>query len=276
MTPIQTVSAVFDAIQQAKAGAPDFCTNFFPVQRKIQEWIDHGELAGEFRDDAAFFFRKDRDFYHCYFCASSVSALKRDIATLPFLKSERLVMDLVGKEADLGAIIASWEPLGFRRFSRLYRMARVGQSAPSPAVESPITFANQIDSQAILDLLERGFSRYGEQIPTLYEIEAAVQARQILVAKAEGVLAGLLHFETQGVTSTLRFWAVSEEFRALKFGSALMRQYFAVNQPVKRFNLWVAADNINAVQKYGHYGYAPDGLVDYVLANEQVPELMPA
>jgi hypothetical protein len=110
----------------------------------------------------------------------------------------------------------------------------------------------------------------------LYEIEAAVQAHQILVAKHEGALAGLLHFETQGVTSTLRFWAVADEFRALKFGSALIRQYFAVNSAVKRFNLWVAADNVNAVQKYGHYGYTPDGLVDYVLANELVPEMIPA
>jgi hypothetical protein len=276
MTPIQTVSQVFDAIQQAKAGAPDFCTNFFPVQRKIQDWIDHGELIAEFRDDAVFFFRRDRDFYHCYFCASSVSALKRDVVAISELKSERVVMDLVGKEADLSSLIAFWESTGFRRFTRLYRMARVAQSPPAPAGESPVVFASPGDAPAILALLERAFNRFGEQIPLLYEIEAAVQAQQILVAKHEGTLAGLLHFETQGVTSTLRFWAVADEFRALKFGSALIRQYFAVNSTVKRFNLWVAADNVNAVQKYGHYGYTPDGLVDYVLANELVPEMIPA
>jgi hypothetical protein len=277
MTPIQTVSQVFDAIQQAKAGAPDFCTNFFPVQRKIQDWIDHGELAGEFRDDATFFFRKDRDFHHLYFCASSVSALKRDIAALPELKSERIVMDLVGKEADLNGMISAWEAAGFRRFARLYRMARVAQPrADSALSDSPITFAEQADCPAILALLEHAFNRYGEQIPTLYEIEAAVRARQILAAKHDGALAGLLHFETQGVTSTLRFWCVNETYRAMKFGSALIRKYFAVNPAVKRFNLWVAADNINAVQKYGHYGYTPDGLVDYVLASELVPEMISA
>jgi hypothetical protein len=276
MTPIQTVSQVFDAIQQAKAGAPDFCTNFFPVQRKIQDWIDHCEITAEFRDDAVFFFRRDRDFYHCYFCASSVSALKRDVVAIPELNSERVVMDLVGKEADLSSLITFWESTGFRRFTRLYRMARVAQAPPAPAGESPVVIANPSDAPAILALLERAFNRFGEQIPLLYEIEAAVQARQILVAKHEGALAGLLHFETQGVTSTLRFWAVADEFRAHKFGSALIRQYFAVNNTVKRFNLWVAADNVNAVQKYGHYGYTPDGLVDYVLANELVPEMIPA
>ena len=83
-------------------------------------------------------------------------------------------------------------------------------------------------------------------------------------------IAGLLFFETQGFTSTLRFWAVATEYRDLKFGSALMREYFTTQNAVKRFVLWVAADNLNAVQKYGHYGYKPDGLVDYVLANQMV------
>ena len=31
--------------------------------------------------------------------------------------------------------------------------------------------------------------------------------------------------------------------------------------------LWVRADNENAVRRYLHFGYAPDGLVDQVLAN---------
>ena len=63
---------------------------------------------------------------------------------------------------------------------------------------------------------------------------------------------------------------MATEHRALKVGSALMRHYFATQNAVKRFVLWVAADNVNAVQKYGHYGYKPDGLVDYVLANQLV------
>jgi hypothetical protein len=51
-----TIGGVFDAIQQVKTGAPAFCTNFFPVQRKLQEWIEHGELLVENRGEAAFFF----------------------------------------------------------------------------------------------------------------------------------------------------------------------------------------------------------------------------
>ena len=272
MTPVATVSQVFDAIQQAKAGAPDFCTNFFPVQKKVLDWIEHGELHGAFRSDAVFFFRRDRDFWHLYYCAASKTALEREIPKVPEIGNEPVVLDLVGNEAAVSVPVGVWKAAGFNQHTRLFRMARVAQVPSEPVGEENdrIEFANLGDAPGIVDLLEGAFDRFGEQLPLLYEIEAAIQARQVLVARHEGKIAGLLFFETQGFSSTLRFWAVAEPYRALKFGSALMRQYFATQCAVKRFVLWVAADNVNAVQKYGHYGYKPDGLVDYVLANRMV------
>jgi ribosomal protein S18 acetylase RimI-like enzyme len=268
MTPVATVTQVFDAIQHAKAGAPDFCTNFFPVQKKVQDWTERGELWGAFRRDAVFFFRRDRDFWHLYYCAASKTALEREIPTVPEITKERVVLDLVGNEAAVGVPVGVWRAAGFNQYTRLFRMAR----AASPAAEQggEVEFANISDAREIVGLLEGAFDRFGEQLPLLYEIEAALCARQVLVARYEGKLAGLLFFETQGFSSTLRFWAVASEYRTLKFGSALMRQYFATQSAVKRFVLWVAADNVDAVQKYGHYGYKPDGLVDYVLANQMV------
>jgi ribosomal protein S18 acetylase RimI-like enzyme len=91
------------------------------------------------------------------------------------------------------------------------------------------------------------------------------------VVKRDGVLAGLLFFETHGLASTVRFWVVAEEFRALHVGSALMSNYFRSQDTVRRFTLWVNACNTNAIQKYRHYGYEPDGLVDHVLTNQEIP-----
>ena len=118
-------------------------------------------------------------------------------------------------------------------------------------------YADKTDCQAIINLLECSFDRYADQLPMLYEIEAAIEARQILAVKCEGTLAALLFFETQGFTSTIRYWVVAERFRSHRFGSALIRHYFAAQSAVRRFILWVTADNENAVLKYRHYGYAP-------------------
>jgi ribosomal protein S18 acetylase RimI-like enzyme len=272
MKPVENVAEVFAAIQKTKAGALAFCTNFFPVERKLQGWIGHGELLGELRDGVAFFLRKDRDFWHFYFAAASLPALQREIAALPSLKTERVVVDLVGNEAALDAVLALLEAAGFRRHTRLYRMARTSQAGPEQFgdADTRVSFAERADCETILDLLGRSFDRYAEQLPMLYEIESAVESRQILVAKREGALGGLLFFETQGFTSTVRYWLVSEPFRALHFGSALMRRYLAAHNAVRRFILWVIADNLNAIEKYQHYGFKPDGLVDHVLANQMV------
>jgi len=269
MDRLTTVTQVYDAIQGAKAGASAFCTNFFPAHGKVQGWIDHGELLGELRGRSAFFLRKDRDFWHLYFCASNVAALQREITAFPGLKTERVAVDLVGSEAVLGELLNVVESAGFRRYARLLRLARPNQPGqPQPSADgTEVLCAEKTDCQAIMDLLECSFDRYADQLPMLYEIEAAIAARQVLAIKCEGALAALLFFESQGFTSTIRYWVVAERFRSHRFGSTLMRHYFAAQSAVRRFILWVTADNENAVLKYRHYGYAPDGLMDHVLVN---------
>jgi hypothetical protein len=270
MGPLATVGQVFDAIQTVKSNAPEFCTNFFPLQPKLQGWIDHGELFGEVRDGAAFFLRKDRDFRHLYFCAANRESLAREIAGLMELKREPIVVDLIGNEAVLNDLSNLMKSEGFKPYRTLYRMARIRQSDSQPSVAdgTPVDYAVSTDAPVIWALLSRAFDRYAEQLPTLYEIEAAIDHHQILATKHNGTLAGLLFFETQGLTSTVRYWLVDEPFRAFRFGSALMQRYFAAQTTVRRFLLWVLADNENAIQKYRHYGYAADGLVDRVLANK--------
>lgn len=273
MEPVGNIGQVYGAIQKAKTGASGFITNFFPVQRKLQGWIDHGDFFCESDESAALFFRKDRDFQHFYFCAANAAALQERMATSIVLKRERVVTDLVGAEAALTDLLALLKAGGFRQLTRLCRMTRTTpveaqQSSPS---DSQIVCATQADCRAVLDLLERSFNRYGEQLPMLYELETAVADGQILVAKHEGAIAGMLFFETQGFTSTIRYWLVDGRFRSFRFGSALMRRYFETQSAVRRFVLWVIADNESVIQKYRHYGFAPEGLVDYALANQMVP-----
>ena len=270
MSPVSTVGQVLEGIQAAKAGAPAFRTNFFPAQSKLQGWIEHGELLEERRDQLVFFLRKDRDFWHLYFCAPDLATLQREITALPVLRADRVTVDLVGSEPDLDGLANVVEPAGFQRHARLLRLARPGGPAERQATaDGPeVRCADKSDCQAILKLLECSFDRYADQLPMLYEVEAAVAGRQVLAVKYEGTVAGLLFYETQGFTSTVRYWVVDQRFKSHRFGSALMRQYLAAQGAVRRFILWVTADNENALLKYRHYGYAPDGLIDHVLANK--------
>jgi Acetyltransferase (GNAT) family len=272
MTPIGSVNQIFEMIQKVKMDASEFCTNFFPSQTKLEEWIEHSDLTGELRSETIFFFKNDRDFNRLFFCAASLAALRREITALSDLQRERIVVDLVGKENSLNDQLELFEYAGFRCHTNLHRMTRIGQTDFKPATvgEAPVVYADQKDCGVILELLERSFDRYSEQIPPAREIELAIANRQILIVRRNNAIAGLLYFETQGLTSAVRFWVVAEPFRRFKLGSALMYRYFAIHNQVRRFILWVVATNENAIEKYRHFGYAPDGLVDHVLVNKMI------
>jgi len=273
MSPVRSAGEVLEAIQKVKAGASAFCTNFFPVQSKLESWVAHDELATEARNGVTFFLRKDRDFEHLYFCATTPSAFGREVGFLCANRTHKLATDIVGPETSLTELLSLAEQGGFRRYSRLVRLARVASADTSPSVPQAAEFdvAAKGDAPEILGLIEASFDRFADQLPTLYEFEAAIAARQILIIKQNGEIAALLFFETQGLTSTIRYWLVAPQFHSRGFGSTLIRRYF-FNQPaVRRFILWVTATNENAIRKYQHYGYTPDGLVDHVLVSGSVP-----
>jgi ribosomal protein S18 acetylase RimI-like enzyme len=268
MTPIRMVGEVLEVMQKAKAGATNFQTNFFLVQTKLQGWIDHAELFSDQRAGVAFFFRKDRDFWRLYFCAASEAALQQELASAPWLKTERLMTDLVGNKDLLDALCPALEAANFRRYAQLQRMARPGR--PESAADSGVDYAVASDCRDIVELIENSFDRYGEQLPARYEIESAIWNRQILVVRRDGRLAGLLFFETQGFASVIRFWVVAEKYRSFRVGSALMQHYLTTHAAIRRFTLWVNVNNAGAIRKYRHFGYAPDGLMDCVLAGELI------
>jgi ribosomal protein S18 acetylase RimI-like enzyme len=273
MNPVLSVNQALDAIQRAKAGATGFCTNFFPTPAKLQAWVGHGELFGEIIGRSSFLFRKDRDFHRFYFSAPSGHNLREDLSEVPELKSERLVADLVGNEASVSELLSLLQSAGFRPYRRLSRLIRSAQpgAAPDQSAGSQVAWAEPADRDAILRLLNSSFNHYADQIPMPYEIDTAITAHQILTIKADGALGAILFFETQGFTSTVRYWVVSDKFQSRGFGSALMRHYFTIHSAVRRFILWVTIDNENALQKYRHYGYTPDGLLDHVLVNSLIP-----
>jgi len=272
MKIVGSIGEAIDAVNLARRGAKSYCSNFFFAPQKLQGWIAHREVLCEGANGAVLFLRQDRDFWHLYFCATDPVALRCAVAALPMLRTEPVITDVVGQEAALVELLGLLENAGFRRYNRLLRMARTAPPATTTAaaLDPRMVTAGKEDCQPILDLLLRSFDCRAEQIPMLYEVEAAVEAGQIWLARCGSALGGLLFHEAQGLTSTLRYWLVAAEYRDQGLGSALMNRYLAECPRVRRFLLWVLADNARTIQKYEHYGFAPEGLVDYVLANDRI------
>lgn len=261
---------VLDGIRQAKINATEFCTNFFPDHARLQAWIAHGDLSLLAADNrCTFFLRKDRSSWRLYFCAAHTIALKEEAAKLTQWITEPVVVDLVGRETDSTSIVELLQSVGFLQCGSLQRLSRAAifeEQLENPRCP-PVDEAEMPDAMCTLRLIEDTFDQHAEQLPTLYEIELAIAQREILLARREGQIAGLLFFERQGFSSTVRFWVVASEYQGTGVGSSLMTAYFRKQKAVRRFTLWVNKLNTKAIQKYRHYGYVPDGLIDYVLVN---------
>ena len=233
---VQSADEVGKLVSRVKSTATEYCTNFYPTPAKLQNWVRHAELWCENAEGAVFFLRKDRGFTHLSFCAKSRDSLKRGIENLPIVKEEPFVLDLVGAEA---ALVPFWELLktqGFSLYQRLFRMTRTvsPEHEAMPAADARVVTAAVDDCQAILDFLLQSFDCRAEQIPMLYEIRDAVDLGKILVVRQGQDLAGLLFFETQGMTSTLRYWLVDRGFRDQRIGAALMSRWFLDHPKTRR------------------------------------------
>jgi len=271
MKPVQSADEVFGIIQEIKtrAGA-NFSTNFFPVRPKIESWIARKELQVELGQKVVFFFRKDRNLLHLFFVAENLQALEVETKALLALSGSTITLDLVGPANTIALTAEVLVNSGFHRYGSLIRLAR-SPGKETVTGESPeIVTVNRGDAAEILGLLEDFFDPCADQIPLLYEVESAIDARQIIAIKRKEKIAAFIHFETQGATSAIRYWMVAKEFRDQGLGGALLRHYFAIHPAVRRFTLWVNTANENALRKYERFGYAPDGLADQVLINQKI------
>lgn len=273
METIRQAAEVTAAIQRTRAGSTAYRSNWYTAPARLESWIGHGELCGSLGERAALFLRRDRNLWHLYYSAASPAALREAVAAEPLISSEPVVVDVVGAESAILEAEGAIAVAGFRRYQRLFRMQRMPPAGEAPRVveaDPRVIAAASSDGGAVLDLMLRSFDIRAEQIPMPYEIEAAIAASQIRVALCHGAMAGILFSETQGFTSTLRYWLVDPGFRGQGLGAALMHRYFAEHPVVRRFLLWVIRDNVDAIRKYEHYGFAADGLLDQVFANERV------
>jgi GNAT superfamily N-acetyltransferase len=268
VTPLPSVAAIYEQLDQARRAGP-LVTNFYPVPDKLQRSVDRSELFSMTAGNVLFVLRRDRDFLHLSFVASTAAELSAALRELGASVAETITVDVLGPRERVAEIAALFVEAGFRAHCELHRMTKLTKPAeppPPPATPDPeVVFAGRDDAAALAGMLETALDRHAEQIPDEDELTRAASERKVLVLRSGSRIAGLLFFEVTGQSSLLRHWLVDPAHRDQRVGARLMRRYFADCKDVRRFLLWVISDNHNAIDRYRHYGYQQDGLIDQVL-----------
>lgn len=268
MTPLPSVAAIYEQLDQVRRAGP-LMTNFYPVPDKLQRSIDRAELFSMTAGNVLFVLRRDRDFLHLSFVASTAAELAVAVRELAASVAETVTVDVLGPRERVAEIAELFAPAGFRSHCALHRMTKVtkqAETSPPPATpDLEVVFAGRDDAAALAAMLETALDRHAEQIPDEDELTRAASEHKILVVRSGPAIAGLLFFELTGQSSLLRHWLVDPAHRDQRVGARLMRRYFADCKDVRRFLLWVISDNHNAIDRYRHYGYQQEGLIDQVL-----------
>jgi acyl carrier protein len=261
------VEPLFEVLQRASRAS----TNFFASREQVEHWSARGALCWLETPGCLLIFRRSIRFYHLYHVADSLESLSQSLASAAIPRGI-LVSDLVGRNHELPPMVSAYEGARFRRHKSLVRMVRI-VDASLPAQESAgVTFAGPSDVAAVREFLVQLLDPFADQIPEEDELRTAAERQTILIARQNEGIGGLLIFEKSGLTATLRYWYVGPNSRDQGIGARLIKTFFGLSRACRRILLWVVSDNGSSIEKYAHYGFRRDPLVDQIMIRKNTVE----
>jgi ribosomal protein S18 acetylase RimI-like enzyme len=265
MVKIADYEPVLQAISNIRSLKKGFITNCYLDKTKVELWSRYNLMFIQQYEEVTFLLKKQEGFYNLYFFATSAETLQN--ALLKFdenYKEETLAADILGNDTVL-PIKQMFQNNGFREYTSLVRMNRLGNIDNLQEVSEELSEAGKEDANGILDLLVQHFDPLAEQIPLLTEIEEWISKGNILVCKQKDKIIGFIIYDLNGVTLYLRYWFVHPDYRDQKIGSKLFNFFYHKGQNTKRQIFWVIESNENAIKRYKHFGFTEEKMFDYIL-----------
>ena len=265
--PVRNGADLQEALERVRRASAGPVTNWFATAERIDYWIGRDSLSMLQGGRAVLILRRGRGFYRVYHSAADLEALSAALRSSggDLVSHGVLIADLIGRLLDVDPVAGIYRENGFADHNCLLRMLRMAAPAEVAEPEPDMAFARPADAGAVAAFLGRLLDPYTDQIPDEDEIREAASRRNIILVRRRESVQGLLLFETVGITAHLRYWYVDGDARNRRIGSGLIRRFFQLSAGSKRFILWVASGNSDAIAKYRHYGFQPDTLIDRIM-----------
>lgn len=261
MTVIQKES--LKSVEQLKKILDDFkriekstLSNYIPDPVAHKKWVESGRSFIHYFDSSIFISYDAGNMIEVTFLSKSRDKI---MECLDFIKNgtdKPVVVEHVfreGKDEQIGSPTCV-----------LRRMSRSGNfetpTLPSKRVEKA-TFE---DITEILDIFNCHFDPLTERIPDNEELKRLILINGISIIRENNQIVGMVIYEKNTTNIHLRYWWVSPSSRNKGVGSNLLKDYFHEGHECKRQFLWVFSDNMNAIEKYLHYGFKFDGTADEI------------
>ncbi len=259
---------IFQIIRDAigRSGKSNCVLPFKTVQKKIEE----GKIDIIDTNPVLLVERKRTYNQLFYFLdeSSSVSDMKSVVQELE--RHNPLYADIVMKE-DFRYEDSIFQNLEMRPFRTYVRKSTINLHKKYRAMIETV-FADEADLESIYDMLQNTFDEMCDHIPDKAELEKLIADENVYKVTVQKDIAGVLLFEDTGVKSYARALCVSQSFQGGAIGYSLMSNYFNhhIDSNTKMFYLWVDEANAAVKKLHSRFGYAEDGLKDYIFRRGDV------
>lgn len=273
MTPVISLTELDQTIAAVRRRADAYVTNLYADRPSLEKWIADRSLTLLNDDDCALLLRRRDGFSQLYFAASNKTTLGQAITQSLSEIARPTIADLVGPAASIESVSSLFKSHGFAMRERLIRMSvapPLKRSADAKCQTSTATLARESDIDWILQALSADFDPCVDQFPSREELAGSISDRQVLTCHLNDQLAGFVLFSRNGSTTNLKYWYVSPAARGSGVGSSLLSTLLESEPKAKRVLLWVKERNHTAIERYQHYGFQREGLVDEVYCLEDI------
>ncbi len=257
----EITTAISRIKRKAKEKGIKVHTNYFPNTDLHTDWISRSEF--EIMEDEGFILLKHhRELVDEYFFASADDdELCRHVRQKILSNPQPSVFEQIG-----GGVI---NLLPVRR--RLMRMRRASESVNRPTSDTGQTVkavtGNKTDIEKIRNILIDSFDVVSDRIPSEEELRTLASTGGILKIEDDNKIQGILIYESGKSSYHLRYWWSSPEQRGKGTGGLLLKEFLRKSEVAGRQHLWVDQSNLNAIERYRHYGFKEDGTVDVIQSN---------
>lgn len=252
-------------IDVLRHGNKGFITNSFFPARQLAALVRSGGITIKMSSDTVIILAEEEQMVRLYFYASDIDSLRQLPLMIPLHIGKTIILDIIGKNPGAEILSNELEKHNFCSYSELIRMKRKNEEE-MPVNNSDVVYAGADDADEIMEILYEEFDVFISRLPTIHKLEEAISNREVTIVRQQGLLAGLAYFEKPGEKLKYLYQiVVRNAFRGTGIIDDLLIYTFKNTPKDTVFQLWAETKNEHAINKYRKYGFAPDGLVDYIM-----------
>lgn len=258
MVVIDSLSSISDLKKDIKKDNLRVISNFLlPASDQVNA-IKEENLFFLKSGNTNFIFYKSPRSYRLFYFSLSFSSLEEDLKNLSLSFSDPVILEEITRN--------EVSPIQIKPSLVLTRLHRDLPSDFKPSYTAVPIKADISDAKKIEEILCNNFDPVCERVPDISELSVLIDNGDVAVVKSDNNIKGLLISNMDNQQLHLRYWWVSPEKRGNGIGSSLINYYFqkAFDINAKGLFLWVDVNNVNAINRYSHFGFLNNNRFDFI------------